>query len=289
MSGILAPLLGALARARELATAAPPLAPAADTAGGDDHLADESPTWDGGRYLGAQWSPIHPGRVGRAIRPWCVVVHTTDMHPSTFGALLRRWQRIADRGAGAHFLLGRDSSQGLHQLARVDRNGNHAGGPTHGWLDVAGKRVHPNAVSVGIEVHCAGNVIERGGRWWCWQRKDVDGDGDRDLVPVGEPLPPEDVEPDPRHPGRGWHRPSAYQLGELERLLYALGHCPVLVPPPPASQWGVSPNGAEHLPRWAPPPHGTVGTVPVLGHCSLDPARKTDPGPVLSRWLAQLG
>ena len=32
-------------------------------------------------------------------------------------------------------------------------------------------------------------VIERGGRWWCWQRKDVDGDGDRDLVPVGDPLP----------------------------------------------------------------------------------------------------
>lgn len=288
---LLAPFFDAFARARALArdVASPALPPPADTAGGDDDdLADESPTWDVGRYLGAQWSPIHPGRVGRAIKPWCVVVHTTDMRPSTFGALLRRWQRIADRGAGAHFLLGRDSSQGLHQLARVDRNANHAGGPTHGWFDVAGKRVHPNAVSVGIEVHCAGSVIERGGRWYAWQRKDVDGDGDRDLVPLGDPLPDHEVEPDLQRPGRGWHRPTPYQLDQLERLLYALGHCPVMVAPPAAAQWGVSPNGAAHLPRWAPAPHTLVGTVPVLGHVSLDPADKTDPGPVLSRWLADL-
>ncbi len=266
-----------------IALARPPSPPPANTAGGDDHLADASPLWDGGRYLAATWSPIHPGRVGRAIKPWLVVVHTTDMHPSTFGALLRRWRATADRGAGAHFLLGRSSADGLHQLVSCDRNGNHAGGATHGWLRVRGAEVHPNTVSIGIEVHCAGNVIRRGGRWWCWQRDAVS----RELVPIGEPLPEADVEPDPAHPGRGWHRPSAYQLAELQRLLLALGHCPVMVAPPPPASWGIIPNGPQYLPAWA--PQVMVGTLPVVGHCTLDPADKTDPGPVISRWLGGLG
>ena len=273
------------ARDAAVAALAPPLQPEPDTAGGD-HDAEPS-AWDGGRYRGATQSPIHRGRVGGAIRPWLVVVHTTDMLPSTWPGLLRRLAREPGRGAAAHFWLGRDPGQGLHQLVDIGRNANHAGGtPAHGWLDVRGHRAHPNTCAVGIEVHCAGNVIQRGGLWRAWKREDVDGDGDRDLVPIGPPLPPEDVEPDPAHPGRGWHRPTAYQLRELELLLRALGDCSVMVAPPPTSQWSVVPNGPQHLPPWA--PSVVIGGVPVIGHTTIDPARKSDPGPVLSRWLAGL-
>lgn len=252
--------------------------PEPDTAGGD--AADEASPWAGGRYLGAKWSPIHPGRVGGAIRPWATVVHTTDMAPESFGSLLRAWKASAGRGAGAHFLLGRDASQGLHQLADVGVNGNHAGGkPAHGWIAVGGKMLHPNRVTVGIEVHCAGRLIlDSAGRWRRWTRE-----AGR-TVPTGAPIPAADVEPDPVHKDRGWHLPTPYQLVELEALLRALGECPVMVPAPAASQWRVAPSGPEHMPTWA--PSVVIGGRPVLGHVTLDPARKSDPGLVLSRWLA---
>jgi hypothetical protein len=256
--------------------------PAEDDGAGGDHDDDPSPVWDGGWCRGAVRAPIHPGRVGGAIRPWAAVVHTTDMHPDTWGALLRRLARDPGRGAGAHFGLGREPGQ-LVQTTDLGRNANHAGGrPAHGWIDVAGRRVHPNMVTIGIEVHTAGQVVRDAGRWRTWSRKDGA------LVFHGAPIPDAEVEPDPRRPARGWHRPTAYQLRELETLLRALAGCPAVVPPPAPSQWGVTPSGREHLPSWAPRPGLLIGGVPVVGHVSLDPARKTDPGPVLSRWLAEL-
>lgn len=239
-----------------------------NTAGGQA-LDEDAPEWDGGRYRGARWAQIHPGRDGGAIKPWGVVVHTTDMHPDRFDPLVRAWQRSAGRGAGAHFLLGRTPAQGLVQMVDVGRNGNHAGGLTHGWFNAGAGRIHPNNVTIGIEVHAAGGVrlIDR-----VW-RTVSDG------KPFGAPLPAADVQPDPKRPGRGWHVPNAYQLAELERLLDALAQCPVVVRSPPRVD--VEPNGEP--PPWA-PRIDWMGMV-VVGHVTLDPSDKSDPGPALSAWL----
>lgn len=239
-----------------------------NTAGGDEPDTRE-PRWNGGRYLGAQWKPIHPGRMGGLIKPWAVVVHTTDMLPHTFDPLVRAWQRDAGRGAGAHFLLGRTPEQGLVQMVDVDRNGNHAGGsPAHGWFVVDGVRVHPNRVTVGIEVHAAGHVRRHLGKWRSFS-------GGK---PHGPELPDSEVTPSKTHKDRGWHGPTQYQLDEIKGLLTALAACPVMVKAP---RFTIKPNGSP--PAWA--PDVRWGAMPVVGHVSLDPNRKTDPGPILSEWL----
>jgi hypothetical protein len=244
-----------------------------DTEGGDD---PEPAVWDGGRYLGAQWRPAHPGRVGPAIRPIGSVVHETQMHPDSFGALVRAWERSAGRGACAHFLIGRDERQGHVQMVDAARNGNHAGGrPAHGWLLLNGRRVHPNSVLLGIEVHTAGPVRRVAGQWRAGEYRDGQ------WTPHGAPLDPGEIEVDPKHPDRGWHRPTEYQLRELELLLRSFETCPVMRPYP--SGWGVQPNGTP--PAWA--PRGEIAERVVVGHTTLDPNRKSDPGPVISRWLAE--
>lgn len=243
-----------------------------DTGGGG---AEDAPTraWDGGRYLGARWVPAHPGRVGKAIRPWAAVVHTTDMHPATFHALVKAWAAKPGAGNAAHFVLGRTPAEGLVQVVDVGRNANHAGGkPKHGWFKVDGKLVHPNACSVGIEVHNAGSLVRDAGQWRTWQRKDGG------LRPFGAPIPAEDVEVDPKRPHRGWHLPTDWQLAELDRLLLALGDCPVVERR--AGPVDLVPSG--EAPEWA--PRGYRG-VPFVGHVTLDPLRKTDPGVPISRWL----
>lgn len=244
-----------------------------DTAGDDDPDPSE---WDGGRLTWARWMPAHPGRIGGAIRAIGSVVHETQMHPDQWPALLRAWQRSAGRGACAHFLIGRSELDGVVQMVDVARNGNHAGGrPQHGWLLIGGKRVHPNAALVGIEVHTAGPVrLVRDH----WRAGEYGKDG---WKPHGAPLPAADVEVDARYPARGWHRPTAYQLQELARLLQALDGCPVMHPYP--ERWSVAANGPT--PPWA--PRGTTAGRIVVGHVTLDPARKSDPGPILSAWLAQ--
>lgn len=264
-------MIGLLRAARAAFGALAAAVPELDTAGGDPDEPDDD-EWDGGRYRGARWAPIHPGRVGGAIAPWGVVVHTTDMHPSTFGALIRAWQRDAGRGAGAHFLIGRSAREGVVQLVDVGRNANHAGGrPAHGWFEVNdGARVHPNRVTVGIEVHAAGAVRWVGGEWRCYS-------GGR---PVGAPLPAAEVQPDPRRPGRGWHVATAYQLDEIARLLDALAARAGRALPP--DSYRIVPHGAPQA--WAPHVRW-CDRLPVVGHVTLDPARKSDPGPPLSDWL----
>lgn len=243
-----------------------------NTAGGQA-VDDDAPEWDGGRYRGARWAQIHPGRDGGAIKPWGVVVHTTDMHPSTFDALVRAWQRGAGRGAGAHFLIGRTPAEGIVQMVDVGRNSNHAGGQTHGWFESGGEHIHPNLVTVGIEVHAAGGVRKVDAQWRCWS----------DGKPVGTPLPASEVQQDPKRELRGWHVPNAYQLAELERLLDALAQCPLVVRSPAALT--IKPNGTA--PAWA-PRLDWMGLT-VVGHVTLDPNDKSDPGPMLSAWLRSRG
>lgn len=250
-----------------------------DVAGGDDEIEAESPDWDGGWYLGARRAPAHPGRVGRAIKPWLVVVHTTDMLPGTFNALLRKRAGERGKGNGEHFALGIDPGQGLVQEVPVDRNGNHAGGPDgkHGVIVAAGRRLHPNTLSIGIEVHNAGALRLVAGEWRTGSRDD-----DGVWRPSGAPVPGNQVESDPARDGRGWHLPSLWQLEQLEQLLLAFGDCPVMVPPP--ASWMIDPNGTPQ--GYA--PHVVIRGVPVVGHVTLDPNRKGDPHPPLSRWLREL-
>jgi len=214
--------------------------------------------WADGWLSSARREEIHSSRIGGPIKPWGVVVHTTDMVPNSFGALIKAWQASAGKGNGAHFLIGRDESQGVVQLAPVDRNGNHAGGPAHGWFTVAGRQIHPNSVTVGIEVHNAGKLRLVEGQW----RNDA-----------GKVFDPDNVSPDPLRGDVGWHTPTPYQLEKLDALLRALAS--QLAPAPPA---GLVPNGVS--PAWSAPPSGAL-----VGHVTLDPNRKTDPGPAIMAWL----
>lgn len=223
--------------------------------------------WTAGWYLHAKQTPAHPGRVGGTILPKAVVVHTTDMHPSAHDDLVRAWSTKPGAGNGAHFLIGRTAVQGVKQLCPITRNANHAGGSNgHGWWKTgAGKLIHPNTVSVGIEIDNAGKLRKtvRG----LWVHPDS-----------GRIIPPEDVYLGPR--GTGWHKVNDYQLFELSELLRNLESC--LGDLPPGTR--ISPNGdpaANGVP-WA------AGTdIKVTGHVSLDPANKNDPGPQVIAWLKE--
>jgi hypothetical protein len=278
---------------------------------GLDPITDDPPDgqWIRGWWDIAERSPIHEGRVGQLISFCAAVVHTTDMHPDRFDALLEAWKRSKGRGAGAHFLIGREPDEGLHQLASVQRNANHAGGmrtengrpvPYHGWLIdntrtavyPTGRRFHPNMHTVGIEVHNAGLLYMLNGEWRTTQV--VNGR----RLPFGAPIPNAEVLPEGKKAAvpRGWHRPTPWQRDILGHLLGALADAPYRVKPP--AGMSVEPNTfvpgktwRAEVPSWAPHVEilGRVRTdlppMPVLGHVTLDPARKGDPWPPLSAYL----
>ena len=219
-----------------------------------------APMWSAGRWLGAVSKPANPGRVGGSITPWAVVIHTTDMLPEEWDALVTAWTERASDGACAHFLIGRDASDGVVQFVPIFRNANHAGGPGHGVFDTAAaKGIHPNLVSVGIELHCAGGVRLIQGQW----RLVEDG------VAHGLPLPASDVTPDPQRPGRGWHNVTPYQL---ERLGALRADLELVLAPLPAG--AVSRSTVEAVPSW-----GAPKSARTVGHVSLDPANRSDPWP----------
>lgn len=245
---------------RELPRAAPP-APA--------------PNWVDGWYGGAITKPAHPRRGGGPIRPWSVVVHTTDMAPNTFQPLVRNWTTKEGQRNAAHFILGRTSEDGLVQVLPITRNGAHAGaggGKPHGWYrTVAGKLIHPNSVAVGIEVHCAGLLYLHKGQW-------IEMEGSPRAPKKGGPVyPASDVEVDPRFNGlRGWHKPTAYQVEQLALLLAELDE--VLAPVP---------KGITLKPSGIVPSYGRATNCRFVGHVSLDPERKSDPGVPIMRWLRE--
>lgn len=213
--------------------------------------------------------PAHHGRVGPAIKPWVIVLHTTDMLPRTFDAIVKSWTTTAGAGQCAHFLIGRTPTEGVIQFVPIDRNSNHAGGTTHGWFLVDGKRVHPNTVSVGIEIHNAGQLRLIDGKWRSW---DYDH-----KQPQGDPFDPADVEVDAYRPTRGWHKLTQYQHDTLTALLADLES--VLAPTP--ANVTIESNGLQINP-WA-----TVTSFRIVGHVTLDPDRKTDPGPEVMREFAR--
>lgn len=243
-----------------------------------------SHAWQDGWYLGAIRRPSHEGRWGKAIIPRGRVTHTTDMLPSTFDPLIRNWSRDRGRGNGAHFLLGRTPDQGLVQLCPINRNGNHAGGPivngkaVCGFIEMGGKRVHPNTLYVGMEVHCAGRLDLVKGQWRACNRVKDAKTGKVTLVPKGEAIPSLDVEVDDKRPERGWHKPTTFQLDQLALLYRDMD--PHLKPFPADAK--IIPSG--EVPAWA-----VARTLRDVGHISLDPVRKSDPGPQLMAWINRRG
>lgn len=227
------------------------------------------PAWADGLWAEATYQPAHPGRVGCAVRPFGVVVHTTDMLPDEWAALVAAWRTRPGDGACAHFLIGRDAAHGVIQLVPITRNGNHAGGPGHGVFRAPGPRgstdLHPNLVAVGIELHCAGGVQRVGGAW----RLVEDGKAH------GAPLPDAEVTPDPRRPGRGWHQVTDYQRERCSALLADLDH--VLAPVPAGC--------AKVAFGETPPDYAVILSSRIATHAELDPVHRADPWPEVSGWL----
>lgn len=245
--------IGSLGARRDTAgpADAPPAAPTAH---------DPHPNFVDGWWARAIRAPAHVGRVGGHIDPWCAVDHTTDMHPDDWHALVLHWLTNAGDGACANFLFGRDESQGVLQLIPILRNGNHAGGPQHGVFAVGANRLHPNRVSVGIELHCAGGQLRLiGGEWRFVEAGKMHG----------APIPAADVEPDPQRPGRGWHKLTPYQ--ERMRALLHADLDAVMRPMPPGAR---AVSTGEAVPAW-----GVPRRARFVGHVSLDPTNRSDPWP----------
>jgi N-acetylmuramoyl-L-alanine amidase-like protein len=222
---------------------------------------------DKGEYSGAAQLPAHARRVGGPITPRAVVVHTTDMLPNAWGALLRAWNQTIGGGACAHFLIGRDPKQGLTQMVSVLRNANHAGGNPHGWWveeHREGIHVHPNTIAVGIEVHAAGRLE------WLTKDRAVFQEDHKTLgefsVSAGE-VHVDDL-------GRPWHKLTEYQLETLEAVLLALK--PVLhdigTLQPLANAAYV-----KNRSKWD-TSYAVATASSLVGHVTLDTINRSDPG-----------
>jgi hypothetical protein len=226
-----------------------------------------------GRFDDGWWSlarrlPAFPGRIGGSIAPFAVVVHTTDMVPEDWDALLQRWTTQLGDGACAHFIIGRDATAGLVQLGPITNNGNHAGGPGHGSFVAGQQSWHPNTVSVGIELHCAGSVRQIDGEW----RLVEDG------AAHGAAIPDEDVIQDPQRPGRGWHTVTDYQYEQLGALLDGL-----------ETVLDALPEGCVARSIEQPQAYGIFPTGRRVGHVSLHAERRGDPWPPTCDWMRARG
>jgi len=224
------------------------------------------PAFTDGWWSGAQQHPAFAGRIGGAIQPFAVVVHTTDMVPEDFDALVDAWTNRLGDGACAHFLIGRDANAGVLQLTQITNNGNHAGGDQHGWFVApGGQQWHPNLVAVGIEVHCAGGVQQIDNQWRFLEEGAVHGAA----------IPDEDVIPDPQRPGRGWHKVTDYQYQQLGQLLDDLETVLNALPADCVAQ-----SVSQQPEAWAIFPTGRR-----VGHVSLDAYNRSDPWPPTCDWI----
>lgn len=223
-----------------------------------------------GWYGAARRVDAHRGRVGGPIVAETFVIHTTDCMPGSMPAIVKSWSTTAGNGACAHGILGRSATDGLVQMIPFDRNGNHAGGtPRHGWYrDVHAAQesktlVHPNTIAIGIELDCAGYLGRQvNGKW-------IHPDTKREVAPA-------DVDVDEH--GRGWHKLTSYQYDQLALLLDEV--LPTLAPM--HAGLTLAPNGGyvENGVPWA-----STSQARVVGHVTLDPTNKTDPGPFVMAWI----
>lgn len=212
-------------------------------------------------------------RGGGPITPRGVVLHATACAPGTMASLLRQQATQSGNGSSYHLLLGRRPataaellkeewpSAGLVQINPIYHNGNHAGGARagfHGRVIAPGLPEHPNLHYVGIEIDCACRL-----QW---------SHGVAIHPETSTPIAPEDVYLDER--GKPWHRVTEYQLETLGRLLVDLDA--VLVRFPDGTV--IKPNGS--VPTW-----GACSGVRFVGHVTLDPANRSDPGPQVMAWL----
>jgi hypothetical protein len=275
-------------------------------------LDNEMPTDDNvGVFNQGWWSlanrrDAHPGRIGGPIDAFSIVVHTTDMVPEAWNALLTSWTTTMGHENCAHFAIGRDATTGIVQFAPITKNANHAEGDGHGMFVAGSQSWRPNHVSVGIEVHCVGGIRRVNGQWRYVERNvpygdpipaadvapDPDNphwglynhlkvkltdDGEWYLVrdePQGNPIPETDAIPDPAHPDRGWHQVTDYQYEQLDKLLRALD---TVLDPLPA-------NCVAHSIQ-PPPAFGIFPTGRIVGHVSLAAADRSDPWPPTCDWL----
>jgi hypothetical protein len=221
-------------------------------------------SFDQGWWSLAQRRAAFAGRIGGVIAPFAVVVHTTDMVPESWDDLVRAWTTRPGAGDCAHFLIGRDSTAGVIQLASIARNANHAGGNGHGAFVAGQQSWHPNTVSVGIEVHCAGAVRQLGGEWRLVENGTIQGSA----------IPDGDVTQDPQRPGRGWHNVTDYQYQQLGALLDGL-----------ETVLGALPAGCLAHSLEQPPPYGVFPDGRTVGHVSLHAADRGDPWPPTCDWI----
>ncbi len=233
-----------------------------------------------GWYSGARRFQMHERRIGPEITLRGSVVHTTDMRPGTMAGLVRRWTETQGERNGATFIIGRRAptpeelatekwpSCGVVQLAPVNRNTGHAGGqvdgrPSHGWIRLSdGKLVHPNSAYAGIELDGAGALRKQVTKY--------------EHASSGTMFDAADVFVDER--GRAWHVITDYQFEQLGLLLDAIN----AIARPFPDDARVQSNGSyqRNMVTWAALP----GTREV-GHVTLDPTRKTDPGPQVVEWM----
>lgn len=225
-----------------------------------------------GWYNAAKKRPAHRNRVGKPIKPRAVVVHTTDMHLQTYGGLLNAWGSNPGKGNAAHFVIGRTPEQGITQLVSCAANSNHAGGSLCGaFLPPTSKPVHPNAYSIGIEIHNPGEL-----------RSTADG-----FVQPRATLALQldrITEPVRLKPGSNvwWLPPTQYQLDTLSTLLRAIAVWPGFAACPSVTELRI--DGTEAPKSWA-----RVIDPVCLGHATINPSRKTDPGPILMDWVREHG
>lgn len=231
------------------------------------------PAFTDGWYVAAEVKRAHRGRVGGAIVPQTVVVHTTDMPPNSFDPLIRAWQTSSGGGSCAHFVLDRGGR--LVQMVPITRNANHAGGPNHNgkpihgwWVTPEGRFIHPNSVSVGIEVHAAGLL-----RWGKSGGAEFVEDGKVKATFHDDEIYEDNL-------GRPWHAITKVQLDRLQLLLLRLKPALSPINAEPRADAAFIKDFKRGDTSYAMPLSSTL-----VGHVSLDPINKTDPGPQLMKFI----